>query len=126
MHGTTNIKFIEITNKWVLFLHSFAYVISHIKQRFKRKRIETERWVKGLNTQPLSTGSMAEPVSAEDCMTTAQNKVLYGARSTGTEYCITTGPCGFETEHRVITLREHGELGLRQATHTHRQKLYIL
>ena len=87
--------------------------------------------MKGLNTQPLSTGSMAEPVSAEDCMTTARNKVLYGAHSPGTEYCITTGPCGFETEYRVITLREHGEVGLRQATHTHththrgRQKLYI-
>jgi len=75
---------------------------------------------------------MAEPVTVEDCMTTARNKVLYyGAHSPGTEYCITTGPCGFETEHRVITLREHGEVGLRQATHTHTyththsQKLHI-
>ena len=110
-----------------MLFNSLAYVISHIKQSFKRKRIETERWVKGLNTQPLSTGSLAEPVSAEDCMTTARNKVLYGAHSPGTEYCITTGSCGFETEHRVITLWEHGEVGLRQATHTHthRQKLYI-
>jgi hypothetical protein len=111
------------------FFNTLTYIISHNKQRFKRNLIETERWVKGLNTQPLSTGSMAEPVSAEDCMTTARNKVLYGAHSAGTEYCITTGPCGFETEQRVITLTEHGEVGLRQATHTHthaqRQKLYI-
>lgn len=70
---------------------------------------------------------MAVPVSTAVCMTTARNEVLDGTRSPSTEYCITTGACGLETELRVITLLEREGGGLQQTspayTHT---KVHII
>jgi hypothetical protein len=71
---------------------------------------------------------MAVPVSTAVCMTTARNEVLDGTRSPSTEYCITTGACGLETELRVITLLEREGMGTNRPppppphTHTHTHK----